>query len=192
MWSRWEEMDMWGEAEKHEETKHPPVADAGEDKVVFDTVTLDGSASTDSDGTIVAWDWVVKNRHNPSDVHYASGVTAVVSELKSGFYDVSLTVTDNDNLVDTDNMLLAVYAKRNVGLAVKTFSITKDKRSQNTTTSLSGAFVGFPTLSLAGPTVHSRITVELFDPLGDGVDLIMSETVPLTVTDTTSTVALAI
>jgi hypothetical protein len=101
----WDEMMIWGESKK---CKYPPVANAGKDKFIFDNVMLDGSASTDSDGYIVAWDWTLKRRDNPTDVRYASGVTATVSGLNPGFYDVTLTVTDNDNLIDTDTMLLTV------------------------------------------------------------------------------------
>lgn len=189
MWSRWAEMDILGEAEAPEESekpkksKHPPIADAGGDRVVFDTVVLDGSGSSDPDGSIVAWDWSLRRRDNPADIRYVSGVTATVSGLQSGFYDVTLTVTDDDNLVDTDTMLLAVYARPNVDFKVSDFSIIKNKKSQRTTSSISGTIVGFPTLTFAGPIVNSRITIELADALGEGADLVMSAEVPLNVTN---------
>jgi hypothetical protein len=86
----------------------PPIADAGIDQVVFDTATLDGRLSHDSDGTIYSYNWQLRNRQNSNYDTSATGENPTVSGLQPGFYDVTLTVTDNDGLVDTDSMLLAV------------------------------------------------------------------------------------
>lgn len=81
-----------------------PVADAGtyspiadSDGLAGETVTLDGSASTDSDGTIASYAWTV----NGTDTY--TGVQPVVS-LDDGANSVSLVVTDDlgaDSLPDT-------------------------------------------------------------------------------------------
>ena len=86
----------------------PPTADAGVDKVVLDTVILDGSASYDPDGLVDSYEWTLQHRETPAYDRTAFGITPTVSALNPGFYDVILTVTDNDGLVDTDTMLLAV------------------------------------------------------------------------------------
>lgn len=64
----------------------PYEADANYDQVA--TILLDGSASYDPDGTIVSWEWTW-------DGESTGGETAEV-EFSSGFYEVTLTVTDND------------------------------------------------------------------------------------------------
>ena len=86
----------------------PPTADAGPDQVVFDTATLDGSASSDPDGTIVSYDWELRHRQNPDFDRLAQGETTIVTGLQPGFYDVTLTVTDNGGSTGSDTMLLAV------------------------------------------------------------------------------------
>lgn len=90
------------------ETGQPPVADAGPDQTVFDSVTLDGSASSDSDGTVAFWAWTLTHRTNPSHNRTATGPNPTLTNLEAGFYDVELTVTDNSGDTDTDTMLLGV------------------------------------------------------------------------------------
>jgi hypothetical protein len=85
-----------------------PVAKAGADQIVFDTVTLDGSGSYDPDGLIQSYDWNLQHREKASYDRSATGPTPTVSELAPGFYDVVLTVTDNLGVPSTDSMLLAV------------------------------------------------------------------------------------
>ncbi|MEM7763518.1 MAG: PKD domain-containing protein [Pseudomonadota bacterium] len=58
------------------------------------TVTLDASASSDADGTIVSWDW----DFNGDAIIDASGETVMTSFTTPGINDVLLTVTDNDAL----------------------------------------------------------------------------------------------
>jgi len=86
-----------------------PIAEAGSDQIVFNSVILDGSASSDSDGTIISWGWTLTHRTNPSNNKTATGSNPTVTNLAKGFYEVILTVTDNSGLSDTDTMLLGVY-----------------------------------------------------------------------------------
>ena len=59
--------------------------------VVSRTVSVDGSASSDPDGTIASYDW------NWGDgTAHGSGATAQHTYLPAGTYTVTLTVTDND------------------------------------------------------------------------------------------------
>ena len=85
-----------------------PVANAGPDQTVHDTdengseiVTLDGSASSDSDGTITSYVWT------KSGTQIATGVSPSVT-LSVGTHIVTLTVTDNDGATDTDNVTITV------------------------------------------------------------------------------------
>lgn len=88
----------------------PPVANAGADQIVHDTdrsgdqlVTLDGSASTDADGSIVSYVW--KN----GETQIATGATPQVL-LAAGVHTLTLTVTDDDNLTDSDTVVVTVNA----------------------------------------------------------------------------------
>jgi len=88
----------------------PPVARAGPD--IFspdadgsgdDTVTLDGSASTDSDGTIVNYRWseglqVLANGPSP---------TAQVT-FEGGQHTITLAVTDNNGALHSDTVIVTV------------------------------------------------------------------------------------
>ncbi|MEM7276285.1 MAG: PKD domain-containing protein, partial [Actinomycetota bacterium] len=58
-------------------------------------VDLDGSASSDPDGTIVSWEWDLGNGS------FATGETATATYLTPGEFDVSLTVTDDLGATDT-------------------------------------------------------------------------------------------
>ncbi len=85
-----------------------PVADAGSDQTVTDTddsgaetVTLDGSGSSDSDGAITSWVW------KESGSQIATGETADVS-LDVGEHTITLEVTDDDGATDTDTVLVTV------------------------------------------------------------------------------------
>lgn len=86
----------------------PPVADAGlaEYTAQGGEVTLDGSGSYDSDGTIMFWDWDLAHQEDPANDKTVSGETPTVTGLARGTYDVTLTVTDDDGLTDTDETIV--------------------------------------------------------------------------------------
>jgi len=75
------------------------------------SVTLDGRASTDSDGSIASWAWDFGDQ--------ATGAGAVVSHAyaDAGVYDVTLTVTDN----------LGAQATAATQVTVGMFSVTPDR-----------------------------------------------------------------
>ena len=85
-----------------------PVADAGPNQTVTDTdtsgsetVILDGSASYDPDGSIVAYTW------KEGTTTIATGVTPSV-DLSVGVHTIVLTVEDNDGATDTDTVVITV------------------------------------------------------------------------------------
>lgn len=86
----------------------PPTADAGIDQVSCGVVNLDGSVSTDIDGSIISYDWQLHHWENQSYDQVANGVNPTITDLENGFYDVTLLVTDDGGLVATDDMVLAV------------------------------------------------------------------------------------
>lgn len=90
----------------------PPVANAGLDQVVADddasgdeAVTLNGTGSNDSDGTIVSYEW----REGGSLI--ATGATPTVT-FAVGTHTVTLTVTDDDGATDTDDVVITVNANQ--------------------------------------------------------------------------------
>ncbi len=84
-----------------------PVADAGEDKrIISGSGTLDGSHSYDSNGSIVSHEWQIADKFFPLKKTTVTGETPAITDLDKGIYNVTLTVTDNDGLTDTDAMSL--------------------------------------------------------------------------------------
>lgn len=89
----------------------PPTAEAGDSQTVTDedgngseNITLDGSASTDSDGEIVSYQWI----WNEGSVTVTDPQTNV--SLPIGENQVTLTVTDNEGLTHSDNTTVVVNA----------------------------------------------------------------------------------
>jgi hypothetical protein len=89
----------------------PPVADAGADKNITlptASVTLNGSASYDPDGTIARYSWTKIS--GPSQFLFASASSpiTVVSNLAAGTYVFRLTVTDDKGASATDDVTVIV------------------------------------------------------------------------------------
>jgi WD40 repeat protein len=88
-------------------TNIAPQANAGPDQTVTASsggtasVTLDGSGSSDSDGTITAYHWY------ENDTLIAEGVTPQV-ELGVGAHTITLTVEDDDGATDSDEVMITV------------------------------------------------------------------------------------
>lgn len=87
----------------------PPVANAGADQTVSDAddsgheeVTLDGSSSCDSDGSIISWVWTDDFGDTIPD-----GETPTAT-LYVGVHTITLTVTDDDGLADSDTVIITV------------------------------------------------------------------------------------
>ena len=94
----------------HGAENQAPVADAGPDQNVTDSdgsgsesVTLNGSASSDPDGTISSYVW------NEGAAQIGTGVTPAVT-LATGTHTIYLTVTDNNGATATDTVVVTVNA----------------------------------------------------------------------------------
>ncbi|MCD4718852.1 MAG: hypothetical protein K8S13_03205 [Desulfobacula sp.] len=72
-----------------------PVSIPGPDRKVYGEVTLDGGQSV---GSIVSWSWNLICRGNSSFNRNASGEITTISGLRPGFYDATLTVTDDGGM----------------------------------------------------------------------------------------------
>ncbi len=84
----------------------PPVAVAGEDReaVAGSPITFDGSASSDPDGEVVAWDW------DFGDGAPGEGEQPTHTYREPGTWTVTLTVTDDDGDTATDTLEVRVNA----------------------------------------------------------------------------------
>jgi len=91
-------------------TNTPPVANAGPDITISLSATdnstyIDGSNSTDSDGTIVSYLWT----RNGGQVGNNNGLTFGHGTFSTtGSHTFILTVTDNQGATDTDSVTLTV------------------------------------------------------------------------------------
>jgi PKD repeat protein len=90
----------------------PPNADAGPDQAVADhdgtgseTVTLDGTGSSDPDGTIDSYEW------REGGTLIATGANPSV-EFPVGSHTVTLTVTDDDGETASDDVVVTVAANQ--------------------------------------------------------------------------------
>ena len=101
-------------------TNLPPVADAGADQTVTDSdrdgtemVSLDGSASSDRDGSIVSYAW----REDSTSI--GTDATSTVW-LSVGIHTLTLEVTDDDGDSATDSMVVTVNPSNQVSVTAST------------------------------------------------------------------------
>ena len=85
-----------------------PIANAGADQTVSDsdgsgneTITLDGSGYTDPDGSILTYSW------SEDGTTLCTG-QSITHSFSVGVHAVTLTVTDKDNLTDSDGVVITV------------------------------------------------------------------------------------
>jgi len=101
-----------------------PTAKAGSDQIVGDKITLYGSGSFDPDGSIVSYQWQLRHRENTFYDKTAVGETITVPDLKKGFYDVTLTVTDDTGATGDDEMFFSA-----TGDPTKEYDISGDGKA---------------------------------------------------------------
>ncbi|MCF7824553.1 MAG: T9SS type A sorting domain-containing protein [Candidatus Marinimicrobia bacterium] len=124
--SPWEETASTPGAVNTNQTFDPsanfsPVANAGPDQSVDsgETVTLDGSSSSDSDGSIASYLW---SQVSGSTVTLTNANTAVASFVVPTVTETSswvfmLTVTDDDGATDTDEITITAYISTTLTIA---------------------------------------------------------------------------
>lgn len=81
-----------------------PTADAGDDQTIaHDGVThLNASGSSDSDGTISSYEWKIQDHILSTESSFS------ISTLLIGEYTITLSVTDNDGVTDTDTVIVNI------------------------------------------------------------------------------------
>ncbi|MEA1953006.1 MAG: PKD domain-containing protein [Campylobacterota bacterium] len=83
---------------------NPPTADAGSDQSADEgtDVTLDGSGSSDSDGTIASYSWT------DGSSTWTGVNPTIIPNLAVGDHTITLTVTDNDGATATDTVTVSI------------------------------------------------------------------------------------
>lgn len=126
----------------------PPIADAGGDQTVTDNddngsedVTLDGSNSSDPDGTITSYEWDIDN-DGTTDLTGA----VVTPSFSVGAHTVTLTVTDNESAQSSDVITVTVEPAP-AGISVA--GISPDQTGAGSSVSVTISGTGFA----AGATV---------------------------------------
>jgi hypothetical protein len=95
-----------------EPTNTPPSADAGSDQTVTagDTVTLDGSGSSDADGSVAGYAWTESSETGVtlSDASAAQPTFTAPDVSSATTLEFDLTVTDDDGATATDTVVVTV------------------------------------------------------------------------------------
>lgn len=154
----------------------PPIANAGEDFTVNynlqscslepATINLDGSASTDPDGTIVLYQWSLVSPNNVSVVITNPNSVITTVTLIPGNYVFRLQVTDNNGATDDDSVnITTTYVNRpflNAQLIpIGTLSQT---RQVSAVASVAGKiFFAGGTTPPTGPGPHYSSRVDIYD-----------------------------
>jgi hypothetical protein len=104
----------WLEVTYDEESAEniPPVANAGSDQGItlpHNWVTVNGSSSTDSDGTITFYEWTKLSGPGCSITNPFAASTTIIG-LQEGVYEFKLRVVDNDGGEHSDNVQITVNA----------------------------------------------------------------------------------
>lgn len=141
-----------------------PVANAGPDQdtlIAGDLVTLDGTGSSDPDGTIASYLWT-QTVGNPTTVTLSNNAVAqptFTCPSGSGFARFSLVVTDNDGGVSPADTVDITWSAASVGNPTSDFyELFEGGADNNTVTNLNTSF----------DTVDSGFTFTSEDPIGGG------------------------
>jgi len=144
----------------------PPVANAGSPKSItlpVSTTTLDGSSSTDADGTIVSYKWTKVSGPATFTIVAASQAKTEVNGLTTaGEYVFELTVTDDKKATATARVTVTVNPAVNVPPVADAGDDVSIALPENTVTlDASGSFdedgqiVTYLWRKIAGPTTYS-------------------------------------
>jgi len=94
----------------------PPIAHAGNDTTIvlpIDSVTLDGSASTD-DKKIVSYQWTKISGPDTFKIVQPSATKTIVNKLVKGVFQFELRVTDAEGLFSKDTVQVTVLAATSI------------------------------------------------------------------------------
>ncbi|HTB23971.1 MAG TPA: PKD domain-containing protein [Puia sp.] len=143
----------------------PPVANAGANISITlptNVANLNGSASTDPDGTISAYAWTEISGPSTATIAAATSANTAISGLVQGSYVFSLKVTDNGGATNADSITVTVNPAPNippVANAGTSKTITLPTNSTNLDGSLSsdpdGSIVSYSWAQISGPSTST-------------------------------------
>jgi Predicted peptidase len=146
----------------------PPVANAGADRTIklpVDTVLLAGSG-TDSDGTIIGYEWTKISGPDNYQLSNATSDTAIVSNLEAGVYEFELVVIDNKGKASGDTVVITVQSASNkapVSEAGEDIHITLPNNSttlKGQGSDEDGTITSFKWTWISGPTTYNLVDSE--------------------------------
>jgi Secretion system C-terminal sorting domain/PKD domain len=139
----------------------PPIANAGTTQTLIlpiDSTTLDGTGSTDPDGTITSYNWTQVNGPSTAVITGAGTATPAISGLVAGRYTFELTVTDNDGATDKALVRITVVAPNNLPVANagadQTITLPLDSATLDGSASIDqgGTISSYAWTQVSGPT----------------------------------------
>jgi len=169
----------------------PPIAATGPNQIVFDRVVLDGTQSSDPDGTITDYFWEVDSDESGIYTPIASGqkVEVGMNHLEpfcGKIVRVRLTVTDDGGAESSDSMLLAVVGpvaepaavEPHAEISFKNLHIAQFDRWDKKAVGFYGTMdmpEDLQDFNLnKGDVVDAKVTLELFDVPNEGDTLTAS------------------
>jgi len=93
-------------------TNHPPIAIAGADQTIIlptNTVSLDGSGSSDPDNNISSYQWTKISGPLSFSINNSNAVQTQVNNFEQGIYEFELKITDAGGLVSKDTIRITVF-----------------------------------------------------------------------------------
>jgi len=151
-------------------TNQAPTASAGPDQTVAEgeSVTLDGTGSSDSDGSISSYSWTITSGPGSlSDAGTATPIYDAPADVSSDTtVTVELTVTDDDGATDTDTAMVTVENRQ---LAYNDDAVAVDGPDDDSTAggvefSISNEFgqnVEITGVEVANPAGNARLSDEV-------------------------------
>jgi hypothetical protein len=150
-------------------SNQPPVARAGPDQAIYlsdSSVKLEGSSSTDPDGSIAMYSWKQIAGPKQADIGNSSMPSSAVNHLVPGNYQFELNVTDNGGLSAKDTVLIIVMAtsdacapKRSIVNARLVPIGTLSQARESMVNATAGTKILFAGGLLAGYNISTRVDI---------------------------------